>query len=95
MADQIRLQVNSSADPDTETREVTVTVEGAEPVVLTYPISAPESFLVTQGAAFSLSVVDIDDSGNRSEATTGSFVAQDTFAPAAPGSLTVEAIGEE
>lgn len=92
---QIRMNVNSAADPDVVTREVTVSVEGAEPLVLTYPISEPASFVVGQDVAFTLSVVDIDDGDNRSPATTGSFVAKDTFAPGAPGELSVTAIGEE
>jgi hypothetical protein len=43
------------------------------------------TFEVEQGANVSLSLVYVDDAGNRSAARTQDFVATDTIAPEAPG----------
>ena len=95
MANQIRVQVNSSADPDTVTREVTYSVDGGTPVVLTYPIGTPESFLVAEGLPVHVDVQDTDNAGNKSPVTSGDFTVADTFPPSAPGAVSLEAIGEE
>jgi hypothetical protein len=93
--DQIRVQVNSAADDDSISREVTYTIDGGSPVVLTYPVAAPESFLVPQGSALHVDVRDTDDSGNVSPITSGDFTVADTFPPVAPGEVSLTAIGEE
>ena len=97
MANQIRVRVNSTADPDTVSREVTVDrQDGSPPEVLTYPVPGDvSSFLVPQGAAVTISVQDTDDAGNKSPVTSKDFTVADTFPPAAPGELSLEAIGEE
>ena len=94
--DQIRLRVKSSADEDTETREVKYSINDGEAVTLTYPIGTPETFLVPQGAKLHVEVVDIDDGGNRSAMTEyNTDSVADTFAPAAPGEVEMEAVAEE
>ena len=96
MADNIRMTVTSTADEDVVSREVTVSVPGLDPVVLNYPVPGdPASFVVAQGLEFDVSIVDTDDGGNHSPATTGHFTANDTFPPAAPGAIELTATGEE
>lgn len=96
MANQIRVQVNSSADPDTVTREVTVDrKDGSAPEVLTYDIGSPSSFLVPEGSSVTVSVQDTDNAGNKSPVTSGDFTVADTFPPSAPGEVSLVAIAEE
>jgi hypothetical protein len=81
---------------DVDTRELSVSVAGAEPTVKTYPstASASDEFDVEQDAEVLLSLVDIDDGGNRSEASQRTVQAIDNFPPAQPGELGFEVTGE-
>lgn len=98
MGDVLTYQVSAGpvVDHDVVTRELSCVVDGGEAVVSTFAGSATDLGLVTvpQGADVVLSLVDIDDAGNRSDAAVVSFVAADTIPPAAPGAFGVTLIGE-
>jgi hypothetical protein len=87
------LQLPADTASDIVSRELTVSVEGSDPVVVeateTTEFSAPDNALVN------LSLVFVDDAGNRSEATTFEFTALDTIAPPAPGEFGVALLREE
>lgn len=65
----------------------TVSVDGtARPEVeLDKAATVSSDFEVPQGSTVALSLVYVDDAGNRSAARTQEFVAQDTIAPSEPG----------
>lgn len=81
---------------DITQQQFTVTANGTaqEPQIL--DASAPSAeFEVEQGAAVTLSLVYIDDGGNKSAERATSFTAQDTIPPQAPeGFGPIELIGE-
>ena len=84
-----------ASDADVVARLLTVTVNG-ESSEKSYegPASKFDDLTVTQGDSVILSLVDIDDAGNRSAAATLSFVAEDTIPPRQPGGLGVTLIAE-
>lgn len=98
MADVLTYRVAAGpvVDHDVVTRELSVVVDGGEPVVSEFSGSATDLDLLTvpQGAEVVLSLVDIDDAGNRSDAAVVSFVAADTIPPAAPGAFGVTLVAE-
>jgi hypothetical protein len=84
-------------DGDVVSRELT-TVVGGEVVstkffpgsdVLLGEVSVPQDSQVV------LTLVDIDDAGNRSQAAVVEFTATDSIAPAQPGSFGVSLVREE
>lgn len=87
-------------DRDVVTREVTVLVVGEPDKVLAYPHPEPaggytQTFEVPEGVEATLTLVHIDDAGNRSVASDPyTFTATDTLPPAKPGALGVTAVGE-
>lgn len=100
MADVLTYRV--SVDPaaaDVVERVLTVTVDGQEVVdaAKTFEASATDlgTVSVPQGSAVVLSVVDVDDAGNKSDPALLAFAAEDTLPPAAPGGLGVVLVGEE
>lgn len=83
-------------DGDVVTREFTVMVNGVTQDSKLYgvgvtdfgPVSVPQDSTVT------LTLVDIDDAGNRSAPAVTEFVAVDTIVPAMPGAISVTLVGE-
>lgn len=85
-----------AAGVDVESRELTVTINGtAQPVLTPDKFATTTRISVPQDSTIHLSLVDIDDAGNRSEPSTYDFVALDTLPPATPGALGVTLVGEE
>lgn len=80
---------------DVITRRLTALVNGEtrEPIDIG-PGGEFPLFEVPQDAEVELSLVDIDDAGNASPATTVNFTAKDTIAPEAPAGVTVSLVGE-
>lgn len=98
MADVLTYRVSAPApvSGDVVTRLLTVSVNGAEGETNSFPGTATEfaTFSVPQNAEVVVTLVDVDDAGNKSEASTYSFVAVDTIPPAAPGAIGVTLVGE-
>lgn len=86
-----------AVDADVTGRQLTVVVNGE--VLSTVELAGSATDLgevkVEQNANVTLSLVDIDDAGNRSQAAVLDFVATDTIPPAQPGSLGVTLAREE
>mgnify|MGYP003581273901 CR=1 FL=1 len=88
MADQFRVKVllPAVADPDVESRELSVDVGGTVVEVRPLDKGTPDTeLLLDQDAAVHLSLIDVDHAGNRSEASVFDFVVSDTVPPAQPG----------
>ena len=83
-------------DADVVSRELTVKVADGTPVIKTVAqdVVSIDGFDGLQGTAVQLSLVDIDDAGNRSEASTITAVLKDVFPPAKPGFLSIVQTGE-
>jgi hypothetical protein len=92
-----RVSVNAPVDGDVVSRELTVTVNGVESSVVTAAGNATDlgSVDVPQDSLVVLSLVDVDDSGNKSAPATVEFVALDTLAPAQPGGFNVTLVSEK
>lgn len=84
-----------SSDADVVERILTKTVNG-ESSSKSYDGDASkfDDLTVTQGDLVILSLVDVDDAGNRSGAATLSFTAEDTIPPADPSGLGVTLVSE-
>lgn len=85
---------------DVVSHEVTLTnatFEDDGSTVKTVPDGTAEigMFRADDGANVSTSYVQIDDAGNRSEPVVQSFTSVDDIAPAAPGELGIQHVGEE
>lgn len=98
MADTMtyEIAVGGPATQDVVSRELTVVVDGVyrDPVVFpAYEVSFGR-ISVPQDSEVVVSLVDVDDAGNRSEPSTVSFKAIDVVPPAAPGGLNVTVVGE-
>lgn len=90
------ITVGAPVTNDVVSRELTVVVDGVyrDPVVFpAYEVNLGR-VSVPQDSSVVVSVVDIDDSGNRSEPATLSFQALDVVPPAAPGGLNVTVVSE-
>lgn len=81
---------------DTVARELVVTVGDSEPAVLAPDITAVESAGLSgsDNAAVHAGLVDIDDAGNRSQASVLDAVLADTIAPPQPGQMGIRVTGE-
>jgi hypothetical protein len=86
-----------AVDADVTGRQLTVVVNGE--VLSTIELAGSATDLgeikVEQNANVALSLVDIDDAGNRSQAAVLDFVATDTIPPAQPGLFGVTLAREE
>lgn len=84
-------------DSDVVERRLTVDVEDSEPVTTTFGGDVTElgEVKVERDAVVTLSLVDVDGSGNVSEPATFSFVATDTIPPARPGEFGVTLLRQE
>jgi hypothetical protein len=91
------VSAGTTVDADVTGRELTVVVNGE--VLSTIELAGSATDLgeikVEQNANVALSLVDIDDAGNRSQAAVLDFVATDTIPPAQPGSFGVTLAREE
>lgn len=92
-----KVPVGLPTDSDVTERRLTVTVNGGEPTVHTYPAQTDElgPIKVPRNAKVDLHLVDVDGDGNVSEAATTSFTAKDTLAPAKPGAFAATLISQE
>lgn len=94
-----KVSVGATVDADVVERQLVVARNGN---------SSPDEFKVfsadttdlgeiraTQGDTVLLTLVDVDDAGNRSEPAVLEFVAEDTIPPAKPGEFGVTLVKEE
>lgn len=83
-------------DADVVTRELTVIVNGSQQKQAIFDGSATDlgEITVEQDSEVTLTLVDIDDAGNRSSPATVDFKAFDTIAPSAPGEFGVSLLRE-
>ena len=86
-----------AVDADVTGRQLTVVVNGEVLSIVELAGSATDlgEVKVEQNANVTLSLVDIDDAGNRSQPAVLDFVATDTLPPAQPGSFGVTLAREE
>lgn len=93
------VSVGPVVDGDVVERQLVVAVDGVVPVdeFTVFPADATDlgTITVPQGSSVVVTLVDVDDAGNRSEPAVLEFVAEDTLPPAAPGSLGVTLVGEK
>lgn len=98
MADIIVYDVNLPAldvPNDVVSRELTVVTGGETTVITVGPTDTVVPGLeAEQDAPVDLTLVNVDDSGNRSGPSLFSFVAVDTIAPPVPGNLGVVIVDE-
>lgn len=98
MADVLSYTVTAAlpVDADVVSRLLTITVNGEDMGTAEVAVDLTELsvFSAPQDAAVTLTLVDVDDAGNKSEPAVYSFVATDTLAPAQPGGLGVTLTGE-
>jgi hypothetical protein len=98
MANVLTYQISVAApvDVDVVGRVLTVTVDGVEQSSVQFAGSVTDlgGIEVPQDAQVVLSLVDVDDVGNKSEPATFEFTALDTLAPAQPGGFTVTLVSE-
>ena len=98
MADVLTYQVSVGlpVSHDVVQRELSFVIDGAEPVVAVFSNDTTDlgTVNVPEGANVVLSLVDIDNAGNRSDAAVLAFEAVDTLPPAVPGSFGVTLVGE-
>lgn len=98
MADLLTYVVTAApaVDHDVVSRELVVKIGDADGVVSVWPGSSVElgTVAVPQDSAVTLTLVDVDDAGNRSTPAVVEFVAADTLPPAQPGSFGVTLVSE-
>jgi hypothetical protein len=84
-------------DADVVSRELTVVIAGVAGTPATFGGNATDlgEIKAGQGDEVTLSLVDVDDAGNRSQAAVVTFQATDTIPPATPGEFGVSLIREE
>jgi hypothetical protein len=84
-------------DSDVVERRLTVDVVDGEPVTTTFSGDTTDlgEIKVERDAEVTLSLVDVDGSGNASEPATFEFVALDTIPPATPGEFGVTLLRQE
>lgn len=100
MADEILFRVTLPAisAPDVVRREISLSINGVDSAPLfidALGTTATDTLRGPQNATVVVSLIDVDDAGNRSQASSGTFVLLDVVAPPAPGSLGIEVLGEE
>lgn len=88
---------SSAVSSDVVSRVLTVSVNGSDISVSTFDSLATNlgELSFSQGDNVVLSLVDVDDAGNRSDAATLEFVAQDSIPPESPTGLGVKLVREE
>lgn len=97
MADKIlfRIVLPEPSAADVKTRELTVDIDGeVKHLLIDVEATEPWEFTGPQGAQVCVSLVDIDDAGNRSEPVSLTQQLTDNFAPPAPGAIGFEIVDE-
>lgn len=96
MAFKYTIKLSDPKAPDVTNREVSVVVNGADPKVETLEgIQVDYVFVVPEDSEVSLTVVDIDNKGNRSTPSVPLvFTASDTIPPPQPDTPVIEAVEE-
>ena len=100
MSNVLTYSVSAAApvDGDVVSRLLTLVVNGEDQGTAELPASAAEGlsvFSVPQDAEVVLTLVDVDDAGNKSEPAVLTFTATDTVPPQQPGALGVTLLSEE
>lgn len=98
MADKIlyRVLLPEPGARDVVTRELRVATATTEEIFVLGPAEVQSDLLRgDQGTTVTVSLVDIDDAGNRSEASEAQFFLTDTLPPPKPGELAMVVEGEE
>jgi len=101
MADVLvyKVSVGAPVDADVVERQLVVAVNGAASPdeFKVFPAATTDlgEIRVKQGDSVLLTLVDVDDAGNRSEPAVLEFVATDTLPPAKPGEFGVTLAAEE
>lgn len=98
MADLIQFKVvlPAKSAPDVSFREVTLIINDGTPDIRNLAADALELNALEgpQDATVSVSLVDVDDKGNRSIPSTASLLLTDNVAPPQPGEIGLEITGE-
>jgi hypothetical protein len=96
MAITFKVQLPAKSAADVVARELTVKIGDSEPIFTELAADAAEvdELQGPEGAEVEVSLVDIDDAGNRSEPSVATAVLADTFAPPKPGELGIQLTGE-
>lgn len=98
MANQLVFTVSAGpvVDVDVVSRVLTVTVGDETPVTSEFSAESVDlgEITVQQDATVVMTLVDVDDVGNRSEPAVVTFVAADTLPPSQPGGFGVTLIRE-
>jgi hypothetical protein len=98
MADLItyRVSAGTPVSSDVVSRLVTVVVDDVTQGSTSYGASVSDfgNITVPQDSSVTVTLVDVDDAGNKSDPAAISFVAADTIPPAQPGFLGVTLVGE-
>ena len=98
MADVLTYRVSAAApvDGDVVSRLLTLVVNGEDQGTAELAADATElsTFSVSQNDEVVLTLVDVDDAGNKSEPAVLTFTAVDTLPPAQPGSFGVTLLSE-
>ena len=90
------LDLPSKAAPDVVSRELKVVIDGVETFeALEGDAITSTEYAGADNAVVTGSLVDVDDAGNRSEASEFSYVLVDTIAPPAPGMVGLRVTAEE
>jgi hypothetical protein len=95
MALKFKVVLPTELTPDVINRELTVTINGETQVQNVAKETAEVGdFEGPDGAIVELSLVDVDDAGNRSDASVLTTSLTDTIAPAKPGDLAMVVTAE-
>ena len=93
------VSVGPVVDGDVVERQLVVSVDGVDSPedVKVFPADTTDlgTLTVPQGSSVVVTLVDVDDAGNRSEPAVLEFVAEDTLPSAMPGSLGVTLVSEK
>lgn len=92
-----KVNVPAVTADDVVSYEITEIVDGGTPTIIPVKVGDPAPEIkVADGSAVVLTVVEIDDAGNKSDPSPAlAFTAHDTIPPPAPGAPTVELLREE
>ena len=84
-------------DADVVERQLSIVVNGESVSTKSFAGAATELGEVTfsDGDNVTMTLVDLDDAGNRSKPAVADFVAADTIPPAQPGSFGITLVREE
>ncbi len=97
MALKYKIALPEPGAGDVVSRELEVTIDAGEPVIVQLPASAREHILsLERGANVTVTLTDVDGNDNRSIPSVPlSFVAVDLTAPPQPGPLTATNEGQD